>query len=99
MQALLGHAYAAAGKRDEALRTRDQLKEISEQRYVSAYAFAIIYAGLGEKDQALQSLEQAYQNHDWMMARLKIDPLLDNLHSDPRFQDLVRRVGLSPSGR
>jgi tetratricopeptide (TPR) repeat protein len=94
MQALLGHAYAAAGKRDEALRTLDQLKEISEQRYVSAYAFAIIYAGLGEKDQALQSLEQAYQNHDWMMARLKIDPLLDNLRSDPRFQNIVRRVGL-----
>jgi eukaryotic-like serine/threonine-protein kinase len=94
MQALLGHAYAASGKRDEALRTLDQLKEISEKRYVSAYAFAIIYAGLGEKDQALQWLEQAYQNHDWMMARLKIDPLLDNLRSDPRFQNIVRRVGI-----
>jgi tetratricopeptide (TPR) repeat protein len=94
MVALLGHAYGASGKRDEALRTLDQLKEISEQRYVSAYAFAILYAGLGEKDQALQSLEQAYQNHDWMIARLKIDPLLESLRSDPRFTDLVRRVGL-----
>ncbi|MDQ3256863.1 MAG: tetratricopeptide repeat protein, partial [Acidobacteriota bacterium] len=92
--ALLGHAYAASGNREEGLRTLDQLKEISKQRYVSAYAFAIVYAGLGEKDQALQWLEQAYRNKDWMMARLKIDPLFDPLRSDPRFTKLIGRVGL-----
>jgi TolB-like protein/Flp pilus assembly protein TadD len=91
---LLGHVYAASGKTDQAHRTLDQLKEISRQRYVSAYSFAIVNAGLGEKDQAFQWLEQGYQNRDWQMARLNVDPLIDNLRSDRRFADLVRRVGL-----
>jgi tetratricopeptide (TPR) repeat protein len=91
--ALLGHALAASGKRDEALRTLDQLKEMARQRYVPAHDFAIVYAGLGDNDQAVQWLERSYQDHS-EMTRLKVDPLLDNLRSDPRFADLVRRVGL-----
>jgi tetratricopeptide (TPR) repeat protein len=93
--ALLGHIYAASGKRDEALRMLDQLKEISQQRYVSAYSFALVYAGLGEKDQAFHWLEQGYQNRDWQMVHLNVDPMLDNLRSDARFANLVRRIGLS----
>ncbi len=92
--ALLGCAYAASGKRDQALRSLDQLKEISKQRYVSSYSFALVYAALGEKDQAFQWLEQGYQNRDWQMARLNVDPMLDSLRSDPRFADLMRRIGL-----
>jgi len=92
--ALLGHAYAVSGKRDEALRTLDQLKEIAKQRYVGAYGFAIVHAGLGDKDQAFQWLERGYQDRALEMTRLKVDPFLDNLRSDPRFADLVRRVGL-----
>jgi DNA-binding winged helix-turn-helix (wHTH) protein/TolB-like protein/Tfp pilus assembly protein PilF len=91
--ALLGHALAASGKRDEALRALDQLKEIARQRYVPAHDFAIVYLGLGDNDHAIQWLERGYQDHP-AMTRLKIDPLLDNLRSDPRFADLVRRVGL-----
>ncbi len=94
MLALLGHAYAVSGKRDEALRTLDQLKEIAKQRYVGAYGFAIVHAGLGDKDQAFQWLERGYQDRALEMTRLKVDPFLDNLRSDPRFADLVRRVGL-----
>jgi len=94
--ALMGHAYAASGKRDEASRTLDQLKQIARQRYVPAYAFALLYAGLGEKDQAFQSLERGYQDRASDMPYLKVDPLIDSLRSDPRFADLLRRVGPAP---
>jgi tetratricopeptide (TPR) repeat protein len=92
--ALLAHVYAASGQREQALRSLDQMRETSRQRYVSAYSFALAYVGLGDKDQAFQWLEQAYQNRDWPMARFNVDPMLDNLRSDPRFADLLRRVGL-----
>src|SRR5438093_4160969 len=62
MLALLGHGLAVSGKRDEALRMLDQLKEMAKQRYVPAYSFTIVYVGLGEKDQALQWLEREYQD-------------------------------------
>jgi serine/threonine protein kinase/Flp pilus assembly protein TadD len=92
--ALLGHVSAATGRRDEALKILDQLKQISKHRFVYAYGFAVVYAGLGEKDQAFQWLEKSYQDREPRITRLKVDPLVDNLHSDPRFADLVRRVGL-----
>jgi eukaryotic-like serine/threonine-protein kinase len=92
--ARLGHALAASGQRAQALETLDQLSEISKRRYVAAYSFTIIYAGLSEKEQALQWLERSYQDREPKLTRLKVDPLLDPLRSDPRFADLVRRVGL-----
>jgi TolB-like protein/Flp pilus assembly protein TadD len=91
--AFLGHAFAAAaGKREEALKTLDQLKEIARQRYVSGYSFAIVYTGLGEKDQALNELERCYQQRAFDVIFLKIDPLLDNLRGDPRFEALVQKI-------
>lgn len=93
--ALLGHAYAASGQRDEALKKLNQLKEIGKQRYVSAYSWAIIYSGLGDKDQAFNSLEKGYQDRIPKMAFLKIEPFFDDLRSDARFAALVRRVGVS----
>ena len=92
--ALLGHLYAVSGKRAEALRTLEELREISKQRYVSAYSFAIVYAGLGDKDQAFQWLEKSLQDREPRINRIKVDTLIDNLHSDPRFAELVRRLGL-----
>ena len=92
--ALLGHSYAVSGKKDEALRTTEQLKEISKQRYVPAYSLAMIYAELNEKEQAFQWLEKSYQAHEGYVTILKIDPFLDNLRVDARFADLMRRVGL-----
>jgi TolB-like protein/Flp pilus assembly protein TadD len=92
--AFLGHAYAASGQRDEALQTLNQLAEIAGHRYVSAYSVAMVYAELGEKDQALNWLEKGYQERATKMVFLKIDPFFDNLRSDPRFVELVRRVGL-----
>lgn len=91
---LLGHAIAESGNRDEALRTVDQLTEIAKHRYVPAYSFAIIYVGLGDKDRAFQWLDKGYQDHANELSQLKYDPLLDNLRSEPRFTDLMRRVGL-----
>src|SRR5207237_6322490 len=86
--ARIGHALAASGQRAEALQTLDHLKEISRQRYVPAYGFAILYAGLGEKEQAFEWLERSYQDREPKLTRLKVDPLLDPLSSDPRFADL-----------
>ena len=58
------------------------------------YSLALIYAGLGEKDQAFALLEKSYRDHTVDMLTLYYDPLIDNLRSDPRFADLLRRVGL-----
>ena len=94
--ALLGRAYAVSGKRAEAQKVLDELKERSKRSYVPPYNIAIIYTGLGEKDQALAWLEKAYAERSFYLTLLKVDPDLDSLRSDPRFQDLARRVGLPP---
>jgi tetratricopeptide (TPR) repeat protein len=95
--ALLGHTYAVSGNREEALKVLTQLQEISKSRYVSTYSFAALYAGLREKDQAFKWLEKSYQDRSFGdIGYIKVDPLLDNLRSDPRFTELVRRMGLQP---
>jgi serine/threonine-protein kinase len=94
--AALAHAYAVTGMRNEALKTLNQLKERKKHEYVTAYLFALIYAGLGEKNQAMEWLEKAYQEPSTLLGYAKVDPRLDPLRSDPRFQDLLRRVGLPP---
>ncbi len=92
----LGHAYARAGKSAEARKLLSELKELSKRSYVSWWDFAAIYAGLGEKGQAFASLEKAYEQRDSQMVYLKVEPPLDPLRSDPRFQDLLHRIGLPP---
>jgi len=95
--ALIGRLLAVSGQKAEALKTLGQLKEISQRRYVPAYSIALVYAGLNEKEQALNWLDKGYQARAVDMTYLNYDPLLDNLRSDPRFVDLLRRVGLTPS--
>jgi TolB-like protein/Flp pilus assembly protein TadD len=91
----LGNAYAVSGKKAEAQKVLDHLKELSAHGWVAPYNVAVIYAGLGEKDQAFALLEQAYKDRSYYMATyLATDERLDNLRSDPRFADLRRRVGL-----
>ena len=90
----LVHALAASNRRDEAVKVLGQMNELAKQRYVPAYGFALAYAGLGEKDQAFQWLERSLQDRAWDITYLKVDPLMDNLRADPRFADLVKRVGL-----
>ena len=91
--AALGHAYAVSGKKEEARKILEELDQLRKRRYVSAYYFAAIYAGLGEKDQAWAWLEKAYEERaSWLNVRFKVDPRFDSLHSDPRYQDLLRRM-------
>lgn len=92
--ATLGYALAVAGKRDEAEEVLDGLERLSKQRYVSSYFIAMIYVGLGEKDQAFQWLERAYEERITYMISLKVEPVFDPLRTDPRFSDLIRRIGI-----
>ena len=93
-QIYIGYAYAMSGKRNEALAILDKLKTTKEP--VSSAELAILYAGLGEKEEAVAALEQAVAAHDPQMQYLRVEPHYDSLRSDPRFTDLVRRVGLTP---
>ncbi len=94
--ALIGNARALLGERHEALRVLEELTAESKRRYVPSFHFAIVHAGLGDKDQAFAWLDRAYEERSQFLVDLKFEPILDPLRSDPRFADLVRRVGLSP---
>jgi TolB-like protein/tetratricopeptide (TPR) repeat protein len=90
---LLGHAYASSGNKTEALKILDQLKELSKQHYVSAYSFAVLYVGLGDKEEALRWLEQSYQDRAGNdIGWIRVDHLLDPLHGDPRFEALAEKI-------
>jgi len=93
--AWLGYAYARAGNRNEALRILRQLKVISGKKYVASHDVAAIYVGLGEKSKAIVWLNKGYDEHSYTVLQLGVEPEFDSLRSDPRFQDLVQRVGLS----
>jgi TolB-like protein/Tfp pilus assembly protein PilF len=90
----LGNAYARAGQSAEAHQMIDRLEQQVRKNGVGRYEIALIYTGLGKKQEAFQSLEEAYQAHDVGLIYLKIDPCLDPLRTEPHFDDLIRRVGL-----
>jgi len=89
----LGYAYAKIGRKDEARKLLAKLKDESKSRYVAPFFIAIIYIGLTEKDEAFAWLEKSYQDREFWLCWLKMDPKLDSLRSDSRFIDLMRRVG------
>jgi serine/threonine-protein kinase len=89
----IGHVQAVSGNRDEALKTLDRMKEISKTQYISPYDFAIVNAGLGNRDQAFEWLEKSYREHSAVLCFLKVDPQMKNLREDPRFSELVGRIG------
>jgi tetratricopeptide (TPR) repeat protein len=91
--ASLGYVYGLSGKRREAQAVIDELKERSERCYISPTIIAFVYAGLGEKDEAFTWLEKAYDGRDFILVLLRVDPTFDPLRSDPRFENLMRRVG------
>ena len=92
--AALSHAYAMSGQRAEAQKLLAELQEQSKLRFVSPASVAVIFAALGDKDQAFAWLEKAVKTHDGILVRLKVDSRYDSLRSDPRFADLARRLGL-----
>jgi TolB-like protein/Tfp pilus assembly protein PilF len=91
----LGNAYARAGQREKASETISTLKDYVQRRGVGRYEIALVYAGLGDKDDAFAWLEESYKARDKGLTYLKLDPCADPLRSDPRFENLLRRVGLT----
>jgi tetratricopeptide (TPR) repeat protein len=91
----LGEVYAVAGKADEARRIVEELHQLSQHQYVSSYPVARVYVALGEKQEAIRWLETAYAEHCAFMMLVKVDPRRSELHSEPRFQELLRRMNLS----
>jgi len=94
MRAALAHTYGKSGKTNQALQLLDDLTKLAEHKYVAAHFFAGIYIGLGDNDRAVEYLEKSYEEHSHWLIYLHIDPSMDGLRKDPRFQNLLRRVGL-----
>ena len=92
----LGYALAKSGKRTEARAVLEGLLKLSTEGYVPPYFVALIYNGLGERDEALAWLERGFEQRDPFVTFLKVEPKWNNLRDDPRFQDLLRRVGFTP---
>lgn len=92
--ASLGAVLGETGRKGEAKEILKELKRRSRHRYISPCLFALVQIALGERDQAIMSLEQGYTNRDQWMLYLKVAPSFDDLRSDPRFKDLLRRVGI-----
>ncbi len=93
-ESYLGFAYAVAGKRTEALEVLASLEDLDKERYVPAYNFAIIHAGLGDFDKSFEWFEQARKERSGFLPFLKVEPVVDCLRDDSRFQDLLNQIGL-----
>ena len=91
----LGYAYAVASKRGEARKILDEM-ERSKRGHSSSFSKAVVYAGLGEKNRAFEWLEKAYQDREPVLVSIKFYAPFDTLHSDARYEDLLRRMGLEP---
>jgi serine/threonine-protein kinase len=89
----LGHAYAIAGRTEQARAALDTLTARAARTYVPAYWFALVHVGLGEKEEAITWLERAYQERSTVLAYLRLDPRLEPLRDHPRFLALLHRLG------
>ena len=89
----LGHLFAVTGHKEDALRMLDQLDRLAARGYVAPFWHSMIHAGLGDADAAIGHLERSYTQSDVWLVWLNTDPRLDSLRADPRFQQLLRRVG------
>jgi serine/threonine-protein kinase len=92
----LGYTYAVAGRTAEARGVLHELEEMKKVKNVPPLRFAVVYAGLGDKDAAMGQLELSYEQQDIMLVHVNMMPFFDSLRGDPRFQDLIRRLGLTP---
>jgi TolB-like protein/Flp pilus assembly protein TadD len=87
-----GIAYAKAGRRQDAEKIIDRFREIAKTQYVMSYHLALIYSALGDKEKAITELETAFNEHDYLLPRIQVEPFLDPLRNEPRFQDLIKRM-------
>jgi TolB-like protein len=92
VKAELGHAYAVAGDTTKASEILDELKSESAQTHISSYDIAVIYLGLDRKDEALEAFENAYQERSEWLRYVKVDPRLDPMRGDPRFEKLANQI-------
>jgi tetratricopeptide (TPR) repeat protein len=93
--ASLAHVHAASGNRREAQQILNKLNDLSKQRRVDPYFVALVHLGLGQKDQAFEFLEKAVEERSIMLLWFKIEPRLDSIRSDARYEDILRRLGFS----
>ena len=91
---VLGYAYARAGQRDEAQAILNKFQEMRKQRYVSPFVIALLCVGLDKKDEAIEWLNKAFEERDPQLIWVDLDPELEVLHSDPRYRDLMQRMGI-----
>lgn len=94
MNAWVGRVYARAGRKSQALKVLADVVEMAKRERVPPYAVASLYAALGEKDRAFEWLEKVYQERSSYVVFVNVDPVLDGLRGDPRFAELLRRIGL-----
>jgi tetratricopeptide (TPR) repeat protein len=92
----LAYACAVAGRRDEARRMLAQLRDVARRRYVPPVYVARVHAGLGENAEAMALLNRAFRERSDQLTGLRVDPAFDRMRADPRFVDLLRRIGLTP---
>jgi TolB-like protein/Tfp pilus assembly protein PilF len=95
MKAALGRVYAESQKKHEANEMLNELNELATRQYASAYELATIYVALGNNEEAFQLLAQAYAEHSFHLVNLNVSPEFKSVRSDPRFQDLVQRIGIA----
>ena len=93
----LAHTNGLAGRKRKAQQALEELQKLNRHTQVDSLAFCLAYIGMNHKEQALASLQKAFEEHSTSLTALKVDPVYDPLRSDPRFQDLLRRVGLDSS--
>ena len=93
--AALSYSLAVSGGKAEAVELLHKLEEISKSRYVPALYFALIYMGLGDNDQAFHWIERGFEEHSGYLLYFKVDPKVDRLRSDPRFKEILRKIGFN----
>jgi tetratricopeptide (TPR) repeat protein len=93
---LIGYVYARMGMQPEAEKVLDDLSVVSGQQYVPPFHVALIYASLGKKDAALNWLEKAVDDRSFAVGLLKVEPMVDNLRDDPRFQKIIADMKFPP---
>jgi tetratricopeptide (TPR) repeat protein len=92
----LAHVLAVSGQHADARQLIDELMEISKDRFVPSFLFGLVYMGLDDRDRAFEWLEKAYEERFFLLIWINGEPRFDRLRGDPRFAELVQRVGLSP---
>jgi Flp pilus assembly protein TadD len=91
---ILGNAYAVTGKPEAARRILAELKTRAESEFVGSYYLAVVYAGLDDRDRTFEYLEKALTEHQSQLIRFKVEPLFKKLRGEPRFGDLVKKLGI-----